>query len=153
MEAMMDYDKQYMAAAELTAANSKDRSTKTGCVIVSPDHIIRAVGYNSFPAGVHDLDDRHERPEKYFWTEHAERNAIYDAAKRGVSLDGCTAYINWYPCMDCGRALVQSGVTAIVCREVNMDHEKYAADFRRAATLFAEAGIEVRFVVGEADAA
>lgn len=138
-----------MEAAELVAANSKDRSTKTGCVIVDDHDVVRAVGFNSFPAGVLDIEERHERPEKYFWTEHAERNAIYDAARRGSPLAGCTAYINWYPCIDCARALVQVGVRAVVCREVNMDHPKYAADFKRAAALFDEAGVEVRFVAEE----
>lgn len=149
MESTMKSDKEYMAIAELTATNSKDRSTKTGCVIVSYDHIVRAVGFNSFPKGVTDTEVRHLRPEKYHWTEHAERNAIYDAARRGVSLDGCTAYVNWYPCIDCARALVQVGVTSVVCRPVNMDHPKYAEDFKRAATMFSEAGVSVRFVAEE----
>lgn len=145
---MNENDSQYMDAAKLVAANSKDRSTKTGCIIVSGANVL-AAGYNSFPAGVHDTEERHQRPEKHFWTEHAERNAIYDAARRGVSLHGATAYINWYPCMDCARALVQVGISAVVCQQTNMTHEKYAADFVRAEPLFREAGVAVRFVCEE----
>jgi hypothetical protein len=84
-------------------------STRVGCVIVGTHKEIRAIGYNGFPRGVDDdRDARHERPVKYKWTEHAERNAIYSSARAGISIDGCTMYLPWFPCMDCARAIVQS---------------------------------------------
>lgn len=138
-------DAHFMEKAKAIASLSLDRSTKTGCVIVGDDGGVLVSGFNSLPAGAAPLDQRFERPEKYFWTEHAERNAIYAAAESGIALGGSTAYVNWYPCMDCARALVQVGVKAVVCTPVNMNHDKYAAEFERAKTLFQECGVAVRF--------
>lgn len=59
------------------------------------------------------LSERWERPQKYQWVEHAERNAIYNAARMGIPLKGCTAYITLAPCADCTRALIQSGITTV----------------------------------------
>jgi len=54
------------------------------------------------------------RPAKYRWTEHAERNAIFSAARMGVSIVGATMYLPWFPCAECARAIVQSGIGALV---------------------------------------
>ena len=73
---------------------SKDERTQVGAVIVGKDKEIVSTGYNSFPRGIKDdKKKRQERPEKYFWFEHAERNAIYNAARIGVSTKGCTMYL------------------------------------------------------------
>jgi dCMP deaminase len=73
-------------------------------VIVRSDRLIRSVGYNGFVRGVDDdIASRHERPAKYSWIEHAERNAIYNAARFGVPLTGATCYVNWFPCIDRAR--------------------------------------------------
>ena len=63
------------------------------------------------------MEDRwHKRPEKYQWVEHAERNAVYNAARKGIRLEGSIAYLNWEPtpCSDCTRALIQAGIVEIV---------------------------------------
>jgi dCMP deaminase len=107
---MADWDLRFLRLAEHIGTWSKDRSTRVGCVIVGPHQEIRAIGCNGFPRGADDdLDARHARPAKYKWTEHAERNAIYNSARAGISIDGCTMYLPWFPCMDCARAIVQSG--------------------------------------------
>jgi dCMP deaminase len=91
-------------AREIAAEHSHDRSTKVGCVIVDRNDEIAVMGVNAFPHGVNrDVPERHERPEKYKWIEHAERNAIYGAAVAGISLAGCRIYLPWFPCMDCAR--------------------------------------------------
>lgn len=131
-----------------TVANwSKDRSRQVGCVIVSPQKDIKATGYNGFPRGVNDeLEARHERPAKYLWTEHAERNAIYAAARLGTSLESCTIYIPWFPCMDCARAIVQSGIATIVAYMPDMNDPKWGQDFITATELLKEANVEVRYL-------
>jgi dCMP deaminase len=99
-----NWDRRFLELAAHIGSWSKDQSAKTGCVIVGPDRLIRSVGYNGFVRGVDDeVDSRHERPAKYSWTEHAERNAIYNAARIGISLAGATCYVNWFPCADCAR--------------------------------------------------
>jgi len=91
----MNWDEYFVAIAELVCFRSKDRSTKVGAVIVGPDNEIRSTGYNSFVRGINDtIEERQQRPEKYFWFEHAERNAIYCAARHGASLKGYFFYNN-----------------------------------------------------------
>ncbi len=102
--------------AYLAASKSKDPSTKVGCVIVR-DNIVLSMGYNGFVRGVReDLPSRWERPTKYSWVEHAERNACYNAARNGINLYGSTAYLNWepLPCIECVKALIQVGVKEII---------------------------------------
>jgi len=136
-----------MARARAAAAKSTDRSRQVGCVIVDPlrDCVI-SHGANTLPNGVKDTEDRHERPEKYFWTEHAERNAIYLAARRGRALEGCVIYLPWFPCMDCARAIVQSGISELVATKPDLSDPKWGEDFKRVATLLEEAQVSLRFV-------
>ncbi len=90
----MDWTDYFINIAEQVKEKSKDINTKIGTVIVGKDKEILSTGYNSFPRGLNDeLDERQERPEKYFWFEHSERNAIYNAARIGVSLKESTAYL------------------------------------------------------------
>lgn len=96
---------------------SKDNKTQVGAVIVGEDNEIVSTGYNSFPRGLDDtIPERQERPEKYYWFEHAERNAIYNAARIGVSTKGTTMYLShWFPCADCARGIINAGITTIYC--------------------------------------
>lgn len=145
------WDERFMNLAREVAQWSKDRSRKVGCIIVGPGKEIRATGYNGFPRGVaDDVEARHQRPAKYRWTEHAERNAIYNAARSGVSTMNCLAYLPWFPCMDCARALVQAGIAEVVAIEPDWNDPQFAADFADVQQLFVEAGVRLRFVVGEA---
>lgn len=146
-----NWDQRFMDLARLVASWSKDRSRKVGAVIVGPGREVVAVGYNGFPRGVDDaVESRHERPAKYRWTEHAERNAIYNAARTGASLAGTTIYLPWYPCMDCARAIVQAGILEVVAIEPDWNDPKFADDFRDVPALFTEACVAVRFVPGAA---
>jgi dCMP deaminase len=94
---------------------SKDPSTKTGCLILNRDHKFVSAGFNGFPRGIEDdikiVPERYETPAKYLWTEHAERNAIYGA---DGSLKDCIIYVPWWPCADCARGIIQSGISEVV---------------------------------------
>jgi dCMP deaminase len=136
-------DNKFMDMAIIESKLSKGLSTKTGCVIVNTFGMFISKGRNELPNGVIDEDSRRQRPLKYLFTEHAERNAIYAAAKDGLSLDGSTAYVNWFPCVDCARAMIQSGISRLVCLEVNMDHSKYKEEFILAGDMLKEAGVHV----------
>lgn len=144
------WDFKLLSLAELVASWSKDRSTKVGAVIVDSQNRILSTGYNGFPIGVDDeVEERHERPMKYFYTEHAERNAIYAAAKNGVSLEGATMYLLWrYPCADCARAIIQSGIKNIVAYNRDFPGKKMDWDvhFTAAIKMLSEANINLRFV-------
>lgn len=138
------WDKRFLEVATLTASWSKDRSTQVGAVIVGSKKEIRAMGYNGFPRGVNDdIDERHERPVKYEFTEHAERNAIYNACYTGVSLDGCTIYITHLPCSDCARAIIQSGIKRVVVKGDNQLRASWQTSSDIAAAMFKEANVKL----------
>jgi dCMP deaminase len=108
-----------LADAKVLAQNSPDRSTKVGCVITESDGYVITKGFNRMPKGINDtIDARHERPVKYSWFEHAERVAIFDAARRGISLEGSTLYcgstLAGPPCAECCRALIEAGIKRVV---------------------------------------
>jgi dCMP deaminase len=141
------WDMRFFELAKLVGSWSKDRSTKVGCVIVGPNNEVRSIGYNGFPRNADDdSDERHSRPTKYKWTEHAERNAVYNAARVGTPIDGCSMYLPWFPCMDCARAIVQSGINELVAFAPDLEDDKWGEDFRSALTLFKECNVKVRFV-------
>lgn len=141
-----EWDAYFMDAARDAAQFSHDRNTKIGCVVVAPDNVMRASGSNRFPRGVVKNETRQERPEKYFWIEHAERNAIYWAAREGVSLVGCRMYLPWFPCMDCARAIIQAGIIELIATEPNLNDPKWGEDFKRVKAMLSEAGVAVRFL-------
>lgn len=111
------WDKLWIDMAQRISEESKDRSTQVGCVLVTPDNTLISSGWNGFPRLINDdIDCRHERPEKYDWTVHAERNAIYSHGRSGgPSLMGSVAYLNFEPtpCSGCMAALIQVGVSTI----------------------------------------
>jgi dCMP deaminase len=154
MREVPSWDEYYLNICKVVAARSKDRNTQIGCVIVGPAHEIRSTGYNSFPRGIRDdVPERHERPMKYLWIEHAERNAICNAARAGTATDGCTIYVEIMPCMDCARAIVQAGISEVVISHERMKQYSsayYDEHFGMVEVLFREAGIRVRWVAVQA---
>ncbi len=137
----MSWHKRFAEMATHVASWSKDPSTKVGCVIVDDDNVVLSAGYNGLPRKVRDLDERMERPAKYLWTSHAEENAVAQAARKGVALQGSIAYVTHHPCSRCARSLIQAGVSCVRvgAGTTSMPHEEFAT----AATMFAEAGVEV----------
>jgi dCMP deaminase len=117
-------------------------------VIVGPDGEIRSTGVNGFVRGLEDElhPERLERPEKYFWMEHAERNGIFNAARVGIPLKGCAIFVNFLPCMDCGRAIIQSGITTVIIDKASHEANataRWEADFQRVLVMFGECKIEL----------
>jgi dCMP deaminase len=138
------WDSYFMEIAEKTAVLSKDESTKLGCVIVGPDREIRSTGFNSFPRGINDnMKERQVRPIKYKFFEHAERNAIYNAARVGVPLKGCTLYCRWPPCSDCARAIIQTGIVEVVVSSLDVV-DRWKVDWDVAKAMLDEAKVVVR---------
>lgn len=141
------WDRRFLQLALEIAGWSKDTSSRFGCVIVGPDKQIRATGFNGIPRGVEDdwetHPERYTRPRKYHWSEHAERNAIYNAARDGVSLAGSTLYVNGRPCADCARAIIQTGIVRVVCCRGSNDYEERWEEITKdAETMCKEAGVE-----------
>jgi dCMP deaminase len=143
----MNWTEYFLGIAEQIKLKSKDESTQIGAVVVGEGKNILSTGYNSFPRGLDDsLKERQERPEKYFWIEHAERNAIYNAALEGVSLKNSTIYLtSGLPCMDCARGIVNSGIKVVWCKRVctTKNKEKWEESQRKSLQLLNECGIDV----------
>ena len=145
----MNWIEYFLGIAEQVKLKSKDQSTQIGAVIVGNDNEVLSTGYNSFPRGLDDsLTERQERPEKYFWIEHAERNAIYNAARIGVSLKNSTIYLtSGLPCMDCARGIVNSGIAKVYCKQVctTKNKEMWEESQNKAKQLLSECGVKVVF--------
>lgn len=142
-----DWDNRFMRIALEMGQWSKDRSMGVGCVIVGPNHEIRSSGYNGFPRGLDDdIEARHLRPLKYKWTEHAERNAIFNAARIGVSIAGCRIYVPWFPCVDCTRAILQTGLIELIAFRPDIADSTWGEDFRISQEMLDEAKVEVRLL-------
>jgi dCMP deaminase len=148
----VSWDSLYMSIAYLIAMRSPDPSTQVGSVVVAPDNTIVATGYNGWPRGVAPFaehDPRWARPGKYFWMAHAERNAIDNAARAGVPLDGCTLYSLIMPCADCARGIIQVGIKRVICHESAMreftshmhDNQDWVKGLEATRQMFDEAGV------------
>ena len=110
----IDWDTYFMSLAFLIASRSSCSRLNVGCVLVKDTRVI-SVGYNGFlPKSPHNsiVVNGHEQA-----TVHAEQNAVSDCAKRGISCNGSTAYITHYPCINCFKILVSSGITEIKYHE------------------------------------
>jgi dCMP deaminase len=126
---------------ELVAAGSDDPHRKVGCVIVNSDGKIVASGTNKVPDGITPNEHRVNKPGKYLWIEHAERNAIYSAARQNIPIAGMTMFINWWPCIDCTRAIIQSGIKKIVApRRPDFEHPRWGPHFRASFEMLEENG-------------
>jgi len=93
--------------------NATDPSTQNGAIIISTDGR-GSYGANHFPKNVVESTERWKRPLKYQFVEHAERNAIYAAAKEGIPTEGATMYCPWAACTDCMRGIIQCGIKKLV---------------------------------------
>ena len=111
----ISWDEYFMGVAILAAKRSKDPNTQVGACIVDKNNIILSTGYNGFPFGCSDDDYSWERTgedTKYQYVVHAELNAILNA--RGKSLNGARLYVDLFPCNECAKAIIQSGVSEVV---------------------------------------
>lgn len=141
-------DEYFMHLAIYAAVRSKDTRTHIGAVLVSPSDNLISSGYNGFPRGVNDdVPGRHLKPEKDYWVEHAERNAIYQAAREGIKTLGCRLYTPAIPCSSCARALIQAGIVEVITHAawpMNKQDPKWQAEEERSIVLLNEAGVTLR---------
>ena len=141
------WDTRFVELAMHIANWSKDPSTKVGCVVVGEDREIRSTGFNGFPRGIRDDEERLlDREQKYPLICHAEENAIMHAARIGVSLKGSTAYVTWPPCSRCARSLIQSGIKEIIYPTPGEIPERWIEDFNISNGMIKEAGVIVRTI-------
>ena len=139
----INWDEFFMGIAFLSAKRSKDPNTQVGACIVSQDNKILSMGYNGFPNGCSDEDFPWNRESadpydnKYFYTTHSELNAILNY--RGGSLEGSKLYVTLFPCNECAKALIQSGIRTVIYAE-----DRYASTSatRASKRMLRAAGVE-----------
>lgn len=142
---MISWDQYFMTMAYLAAMRSKDESTHCGSVIVDDMNHVVSTGYNSFVRGINDdILERQERPEKYMWFEHGERNAIYSAAFRGMNTRECKIYVTGIPCADCARAIIQAGIKEVIVEAREEFGKEWDESCQVTLQMFKEANVKLR---------
>jgi dCMP deaminase len=133
-----------LAVALEAASRSPNRVRQVGAVLVARDGA-EIVAYNTFPQGIRDLEERHAGDGRFVWMEHAERNAIFAAARRGIATAGAHLTSTFFPCIDCARAIVQSGIVCLDTPPPDLDDPVWGQSFIRSRLILEEGGVELRF--------
>lgn len=142
------WDSYFMTMVYLVASRSKDEGAHVGAVVVDSKNRLISTGYNGFPRGIDDnVPERQEKPIKYDYFEHAERNAVYNAKS---SLENCKMYTNGIPCAPCARAVIQAGIIEVIAdKEWDKNPPlKWKESKKASLEMFEEAGIKVRHFDG-----
>lgn len=140
----INWDEYFMGVAVLSSKRSKDPCAQVGACIVNPDKRIIGIGYNGFPIGCSDSefpwgkDSENELETKYPYVVHAEPNAILNCTS---SLKGATIYVTRFPCNECAKLIIQSGIKEVVYSQNKHPDE---ASFVAARNMFAAVGIKYR---------
>ncbi len=145
----ISWDTYFMGVSLLAALRSKDPNTQVGACIVSFDNIIISTGYNGFPYGCSDDEypwDREGSDTKYPYVVHAELNAILNS--NGRSLNGAKMYVSLFPCNECAKAIIQSGIREVVYLKDKYENSASSAASRR---MFASAGVKLTKLSAERD--
>ena len=135
----------FMKQVYLVAEKSKDCRTKIGAVLVRDNRVI-STGYNGFPIGVNDLEERYlNREIKYSFIVHAEHNSILSCARFGVSSLNSILYTNGIPCGECCKSIIQGGVTKIIVHKQwpDMLSQKWVDSTKVSKQMIEETGIEI----------
>ena len=135
------WNKRVLRIAHEVASWSKDPKRQVGAVIVSQDFRSFSMGYNGFPRGIQDLDERlNDNEMRKRLTIHAERNAL-DNARFG--LRNCSLYSTKYPCHDCAKSIIQCGIATVIIPPPDFEHPTWGDSYRLAQSLFQEAGVQI----------
>ena len=140
---VISWDEYFMGIALLSAKRSKDPSTQVGACIVDEDNKVVSIGYNGMPRQLDETKLTREKGEglnsKYLYVCHAEFNAILNI-RNGSSLKGCTLYVTLFPCNECAKAIIQTGIKKIIYLS-----DKYADSVSTLASkkMFELAGVKV----------
>jgi dCMP deaminase len=140
------WDNRFMEMAQVISTWSKDPSSQIGAVVVNDERRILATGYNGFPKGIADTEERlNNKEEKYSRIIHAEMNALMNALYSGVSLKDSTLYVYGLPvCSSCAKCVIQAGVKRVVIPTIKTNKANWQAVWEQeSAPMFAESGVQI----------
>lgn len=148
-EGYLSWDDYFMAVALLSAKRSKDPNTQVGACIVNKNNVIESIGYNGLPKGCSDDEfpwesEGNALDTKYPFVVHAELNAILNA--KGKDLSNCKIYVALFPCNECAKAIIQSGINEVVYLS-----DKYANtdSVKASKRMFRAAGVNLKQISSE----
>ena len=142
----LKWDNRFMEMAQVISTWSKDPSSQIGAVVVNDERRILATGYNGFPKGIADTEERlNNKEEKYSRIIHAEMNALMNALYSGVSLKDSTLYVYGLPvCSSCAKCVIQAGVKRVVIPTIKTNKANWQAVWElESAPMFAESGVQI----------
>ena len=141
------WGRKYTSLAKEISTWSKDPSTQVGAVVIGEKGQLLSQGYNGFPRGINDTNDRlNNRERKYELVVHAEMNAIYNASFNGVSLKDSTLYVYGLPiCSECAKGIIQVGIKKVVATRPRIYNSDWDKSTKAAEALFREA--EVMYLI------
>jgi len=123
---------------------SNHPSTHNAALLIDNDKIILK-GINTLPQGVKELKERFEGDNKHLYPNHAERDVIYKAAKKGIATDGLTMVMPWIPCIPCANAIISSGIKKLIFHKqmAERTREGWQEELKNAIQIMKEAKIEL----------
>lgn len=140
----ISWDEYFMGIAMLSSFRSKDPSTKVGACIVDQNHKVVSIGYNGMPRGVDESQLSWEKGEgldsKYLYVCHAEFNAILNT-RNGAALEGCAIYVTLFPCNECAKAIIQTGIKELVYADNKYEH---TTETQASLKMLKMAGVKIR---------
>lgn len=139
---MNTWDSRFIAMAHHVSTWSKDPDRRSGAVLVTPDLRKISTGFNGLPKGVADTDERlNDRGLKNMMMVHAELNALFNA---GFSPAGCTLYTTSFPCHECAKGIIQTGVARLVtAKPRDFDHPRWGKSWALSMTMLCEAELQI----------
>jgi dCMP deaminase len=141
----------FLSLAHEVASWSKDH-VQVGAVVIDDNRNPRGFGYNGVPRNIDDAQPAiWDKPKKSWYFEHAERNVIYACARNGISCDNCTLVVTHWPCCDCTRAIIQSGIKHVVVDGQCLDTsgvfwQKWQEQIQESQLMLTQAGVEYTIV-------
>jgi dCMP deaminase len=146
------WHKRYLHLAKNIASWSRDPSRKIGAVAIGSKGQVLAQGFNGFPRGIRDTEERYnDRETKYKYVVHAEMNCIYNATYSGVSLDGSSLYVHGLPvCSECAKGIIQTGIKEVFWSADEEIPVRWCDAYKITKNMLLEAGINITYVnIGE----
>ncbi len=140
----INWDEYFMGIAFLSALRSKDPNTKVGACIVDSNHKVVSIGYNGMPRGIDEDKVSWNKGEgldsKYLYVCHAEFNAILNT-RDGAALNGCSLYVTLFPCNECTKAIIQTGIKEVIYCSNKYEH---TTETQASLKMLQLAGIKIR---------
>lgn len=136
--------KYFKLAKYMAELFSKDSSTKVGAIAIAPDTLhIKSIGYNGFPRKIRETEEKWKKPTKYQYVVHAEANLICNASLNGISLENSILVVTKFPCNECAKLIIQSGIKHIISESPNFNSDKWGESSKISLEMFKELNINV----------